>query len=544
MLSPADVERLAAELPGYRPLPAYRAALPFHDCTLEIRLLARQSLSAVEQVVLRCVGESVDTVEAMGLVLGIGPELLSDGVENLLAADLVDPLPGEGEGGTRFRLTDRGTTALVEECFYRPEVIPFRLLVDAVTGELQPTNRTIYVGEDVARADGLHILPAHVGSPGPGDLPPEAVERVLGETRRYEPRRAPEGRLYDVPAVVSATRTYLPCDVVAFDAPDQSHVEFRVFARGVRRERHERVLAEMFPRYQERILPLTRHFEASPPAIALEPLFRRADAAQAAVEGLATAAGQVDEQLRSAEREAAAAPEKSETRQQVASLTAELARIRAELEEAERERDSVRRIDMGEHRRLLLEGLRSASKRVIIVSPWIRQQAFNGEFRQAVVRAVRRGAHVVIGWGYPEDLDAYKREQTESLIRRMRDEAPKGGRGRLDIVEHGNTHEKVLIVDHEFMVVTSFNWLSFRGEWGQREEAGIYHRIRAEIDRAAAVYLDRLGIQAEAPGGERGGKRKPAGPPGPVSDAQRQQLENRGMRVHDRKGREKGRKRR
>ncbi|HEY0024429.1 MAG TPA: phospholipase D-like domain-containing protein [Longimicrobium sp.] len=542
MLSPADVERLAAELPDYRPLPAYRAALPFHDCTVEIRLLARQSLSAVEQVVLRCVGESVDTVEAMGLVLGIGPELLSDAVENLLAADLVDPLPGEGEGGTRFRLTDRGTTALVEECFYRPEVIPFRLLVDAVTGELQPTNRTIYVGEDVARADGLHILPVHVGSPGPADLAPEALERVLAETRRYEPRRAPEGRLYDVTAVVSATRTYLPCDVVAFDAPDQSHVEFRVFERGARRERHERVLAEMFPRYQERILPLTRHFEVSPPAIPLEPLYRHADAAQAAVEGLTAAAGQVDEQLRSAEREAAAAPDVSETRQQVASLTAELARIRAELEKAERERDSVRRIDMGEHRRLLLEGLRTASKRVIIISPWIRPQAFNGEFRQAVARAVRRGAHVVIGWGYPEDLNAYKREQTESLIRRMRDEA-KGGRGRLDIVEHGNTHEKVLIVDHEFMIVTSFNWLSFRGEWGQREEAGIYHRIRAEIDRAAAVYLDRLGIQVEAPGGGRRGKREPAAAPGRVSDTQRQQLESRGMRVRDRKGREKGRKR-
>ena len=542
MLSPADVERLAAELPGYRPLPAYRAALPFHDCTLEIRLLARQSLSAVEQVVLRCVGESVDTVEAMGLVVGIGPELLSDAVENLLAADLVDPLLGEGDGGTRFRLTDRGTTALVEECFYRPELIPFRLLVDAVTGELQPTNRTIYVGEDVARADGLHILPAHVGPPGPADLPPEAVERVLGETRRYEPRRAPEGRLYDVPAVVSATRTYLPCDVVAFDAPDQSHVEFRVFARGVRRERHERVLAEMFPRYQERVLPLTRHFEVSPPAVPLEPLFRRADAAQAAVDDLAAAAGQVDEQLRSAEREAAAAPETSETRQQVASLTAEVARIRAELEKAERERDSVRRIDMGEHRRLLMEGLRTASRRVIIISPWIRPQAFNGEFRQAVARAVRRGAHVVIGWGYPEDQDAYKREQTESLIRRMRDEA-KGGRGRLDIVEHGNTHEKVLIVDHAFMVVTSFNWLSFRGEWGQREEAGIYHRIRAEIDRAAAVYLDRLRIQAESPGGGRRGKREPAAAPGPVSDTQRQQLESRGMRVRDRRGREKGRKR-
>ena len=92
--------------------------------------------------------------------------------------------------------------------------------------------------------------------------------------------------------------------------------------------------------------------------------------------------------------------------------------------------------------------------------------------------------------------------------------------GRLDVVEHGSTHEKVLIVDREFMVVTSFNWLSFRGQWGQRAEAGIYHRIRDEIEAAAAIYLDRLGVAPERSGRE-------------VSAGQRERLQRSGIRVRD-----------
>ena len=65
---------------------------------------------------------------------------------------------------------------------------------------------------------------------------------------------------------------------------------------------------------------------------------------------------------------------------------------------------------------------------------------------------------------------------------------------------------------------------------GQREEAGIYHRIRSEIDDAAEVYLERLGLRAEAVAAETA----KASVAAPVSAEQRQQLENRGMRVRDR----------
>jgi len=42
------------------------------------------------------------------------------------------------------------------------------------------------------------------------------------------------------------------------------------------------------------------------------------------------------------------------------------------------------------------------------------------------------------------------------------------------LVRLGNTHAKVLIKDSEFLAVTSFNWLSFRGDPGRtfRDEQG------------------------------------------------------------------------
>ena len=54
----------------------------------------------------------------------------------------------------------------------------------------------------------------------------------------------------------------------------------------------------------------------------------------------------------------------------------------------------------------------------------------------------------------------------------------------------GNTHAKVLLVDDTFCVITSFNWLSFRGDPDQpfREEWGTY----VEGTDAVNYYFDEI----------------------------------------------------
>ena len=48
----------------------------------------------------------------------------------------------------------------------------------------------------------------------------------------------------------------------------------------------------------------------------------------------------------------------------------------------------------------------------------------------------------------------------------------------------GNTHAKVLICDKRFLIITSFNWLSFKGDPKRtfRDERGTYVAVPEKID--------------------------------------------------------------
>jgi hypothetical protein len=107
---------------------------------------------------------------------------------------------------------------------------------------------------------------------------------------------------------------------------------------------------------------------------------------------------------------------------------------------------------------------------------------------------------IYIGWGYPDDdRDPTKAERNESMRRALERIAAERNRGRLLVTKLGDTHEKVLLSDQKFMVITSFNWLSFRGDPDRvlRHETGLYLEIPERINEAAAVFLQRLGVPPE-----------------------------------------------
>ena len=79
---------------------------------------------------------------------------------------------------------------------------------------------------------------------------------------------------------------------------------------------------------------------------------------------------------------------------------------------------------------------------------------------------------MIICYGIADQKD----KDSESAVKLLRDIQNKGNYGKnLYIIKLGNTHEKVLICDDKFMVTTSFNWLSFKGDpkRGFRQETGI-----------------------------------------------------------------------
>ena len=131
-----------------------------------------------------------------------------------------------------------------------------------------------------------------------------------------------------------------------------------------------------------------------------------------------------------------------------------------ELQEA-LEKTDVRAVDTYEHPQYLDDALQRSEELIIIISPWLRRAVMNDDFMDRLDQALERGVSVHIGWGISRD-EASEPNADESVLRLMDERSKK--HPNFNVRRLGATHAKVLISDSRYMIVTSFNWLSFRGD--------------------------------------------------------------------------------
>ena len=173
-----------------------------------------------------------------------------------------------------------------------------------------------------------------------------------------------------------------------------------------------------------------------------------------------------------------------EANRRIAALEAELAGY------------SVRQVPVWEHRAYLDRALDEATERIMIISPWIRADVVNAALLKRLTAALRRDVNVFIGYGIGEDRPNGRHPKQI--------ERDKKAKGRLEqlardhegftLAELGDTHAKVLICDARFMIITSFNWLSFKGDVDMkfRDERGVYVALPDQIDGLFAEYQPRF----------------------------------------------------
>jgi hypothetical protein len=183
-----------------------------------------------------------------------------------------------------------------------------------------------------------------------------------------------------------------------------------------------------------------------------------------------------------------------DSRQEVANQISDLER-RLEEAEAALSRSPVRLLEVHEHPDVLNEALSTAQDRLLIISPWIRAAVVNRPFLAELTACLDRGVKVAIGYGiddrrepFPQDGDA---EVALAKLAQRYDQ--------FRLTRLGDTHAKILVLDRRFVVVTSFNWLSFRGDPNRpfRDERGTLVAVPEEVDRIYADYMCRM-TEAEA----------------------------------------------
>jgi hypothetical protein len=172
-------------------------------------------------------------------------------------------------------------------------------------------------------------------------------------------------------------------------------------------------------------------------------------------------------------------------------------------ERVQRAVDSVRAaprstiIQTEQHRAVLRDAVLEARQELIVVSPWLTTAAVDGElvgwFEQALARS--RDLRIIVGYGIEPDTgksDRKARDQRDALRRLNR--ISERNRGRLHPVEIGYTHEKVVICDRRYAIITSFNWLSFnpRPGRGVRREIGTRVAEPAAVEELRASLRDAL----------------------------------------------------
>ena len=132
-----------------------------------------------------------------------------------------------------------------------------------------------------------------------------------------------------------------------------------------------------------------------------------------------------------------------------------------------------------------------ATKRLLIVSPWIRANVVNQTFIKQLTACLDRGVQVTIGYGISRndrserEPDRIARESLEALTKAF---------GNFQLIRKGNTHAKILLVDDSYFVTTSFNWLSFSGDPNQpmREEEGTLVEHKTAVDDYYRSQLAKL----------------------------------------------------
>ncbi|MEU2583640.1 hypothetical protein ABZ612_11865 [Streptomyces avermitilis] len=129
----------------------------------------------------------------------------------------------------------------------------------------------------------------------------------------------------------------------------------------------------------------------------------------------------------------------------------------------------VRIVDGADQARTLNTLIRDARQQLVVVSPWIRYRAL-GRHLDALTAAVQRGVTLVLVWGpradseYEDTFDEQTRNALEDLARGS------GGQILRQVVvprTSSRTHAKLVVADHRTAFVTSRNPLSSDGSRGE-----------------------------------------------------------------------------
>jgi len=456
--------------------------LPFFELRLDVMALKRSELAVVDEYVLRLADLGLRSSQEIEGLLGLQEAVVRRSVLALLQADLVDYPPGSS--GREIRLSPSGKAALDERVQDIPRRTEIRIGFDRLLWRLSPRWMNEWDNPRPFKDSETRLVPPRRRRrPEVEEIEMVALNRELAE---LPSARRSEIDLDVVQLLTLGARTkYLPALMLVFVADDQSAIRVSFVVDEHHSPDHDRAFEDVDGLQRLGIeLADPTSLETDVPVLPAE--LEELRSADEEIADLDRRLRQTTRAFESAVADAGVAEVEQDvgrrdpsTRERLNDREREVEDLRVELEQLRAHRAAlpIRSIPTFEHRTLLEEALESTAERLLIIAPWIGSAVVDEQFVAALRRLAKRGVTVHIGYGIKR-ADAKHGADALARLTKLAGEFKK-----MTFTELGDTHAKILIWDAE-MVVTSFNWLSFRGDRDRkyRQEEGTLIRHKQYVD--------------------------------------------------------------
>ncbi|MBU1357662.1 MAG: hypothetical protein KKC79_00405 [Gammaproteobacteria bacterium] len=465
------LEQTAHARPGYDLVSFKEAGLPVYVLKLRILVLERKALSPIEEAVLKAVRSGLESPGSIFEFLGLPRTVLTPVLASLNTAELINYSRGAADADAKVTLAAKGRLALAEAATVQPQERVVSVCFDALTKKLLlVAPEQLDRSRDMRQLGYFEVPTGSSKRPEVEDIPLQDFDKVL---QRQSATAEPTGTLLAVRRIERRELHFLRCVMLFYKShaqPPEVEVSFW---------REDGPAMEHEVRFQA---------IGGPDLVGARLLMTDATASVEAA---------LPEVIATVTREEAPTPvapaQPSDAPVPIPAEATTKSQVVPDVE-------TMQTLLCHEHPPYLKKALLSARRRLVIVSPWIRDSVIDWPFIASLDALLRSGVEVYIGYGIEKADGNGKRNAakdkpdiTPRAETDLRELAIRHKNFRF--VHIGNTHRKSLVCDDQFAVVTSFNWLSYKGDsqGSPRDERGIVFRKKHHVERLVEEELELLG---------------------------------------------------
>ncbi|MEG4529693.1 hypothetical protein QUB06_03985 [Microcoleus sp. D2_18a_D3] len=427
--------------------------------------------------------------------LGLEPSIIRDAMINLRMSEDIDLIAPDGSLMQVWKLTKKGEGTLRDAKIIVPEERTFDINFDGLLryprwyGRLESR---LLKQKDLRNQEIIEIEPSPKKLPELSDLKLKDVDSIIRQIEGASKAKFKQDRdLLALKAIERRQRFFQPALLLIYKAKDSDDIQVAFAIDGVLSNEHEAAFARANGVKKLRLLEALR--ESAPRKLAEEVLGHEFVAqaplqeAEALKEEVSSAQAKIDTD-RNSVAEAETDEDKAALEQKIIEQEQEIEILKQRLNSFQ-----ISYLEVYDHPEILKQAIQDSQKRLMIISPWIRANVVKKQFIEQLEKLLKCNIQLLIGYGLGKDEDDKKYPsdiQAEKNLKKLANQY----KDNFILKRLGNTHAKILISDAKFAVVTSFNWLSFKGDRDRtfRDERGTLVSDPQKIDELFDSYRSRF----------------------------------------------------